>query len=149
MLVGGAALIVLAVLVVVGLLSGGDEAGDAKRQHKRGDGGGRHHSSGGHASDQGGTVRLDLVIRQPVEVCLIGGAGGALIDGQVLAPDTREHFARRRFELRFPKGFDRNELRLKLAGEPARLPKASGPVSYRITPPAHVRRGPRPDEVCP
>ncbi len=149
LLVGGGALLVLAVLVVAGLLSGGDKPGDANRPHKHGGGRGNHHSSNGHGGGKGGTVKLELVIRQPVEVCLVGGAGGALIDGQVLAADTREQFERRRFELRFPKGFDRDELRLKLAGEPARLPKGSGPASFEISPPAHLRPGPRPDEVCP
>ena len=66
-----------------------------------------------------GTVTLGLLIREPVQICLVGGGGQALIDGQVLNPGDEESYERKRFELRFPSGFDGGPVRARDRGQAA------------------------------
>jgi hypothetical protein len=80
---GAAGLIVIA-------LSGGDEGRPGHRAtgHHHGHNAGNHHHA--HQAGQGGSepagqpVRLELEARQDVQVCLVNGAGDALIDAQAL-----------------------------------------------------------------
>ena len=99
--------------------------------------------------DGKGTVELAFRVRDPVEVCLVGGGGEALIDGQLLSVDDRERFERKSFELRFPAGFEPDQLALKVAGHSRRLPRVQGPAAFAITPPRHLVAARRPGEDCP
>ncbi len=133
------------VLLLIGLTGDDDEGRSTPRAGGSTDGGERD----GHGAAAVGTVTLGLSIREPVEICLLGGGGGALIDGQVLAAGTEDSYERRRFELRFPKGFAGDQLRLELDGRRRLLPKADGPASYEIVAPQRVTPGPAPGKDCP
>jgi hypothetical protein len=146
-----AAIAVIGVLLVIGLTGGED--GKPGGNHRRAD---RHaeRKQRGHDRRQGsaagsGTVQVELSISEPVEICLVGGGGEALIDGQVLAPGTEEAYERKRFELRFPSGFDANQFKLKIAGQKRLLPKAKGPAAYKIVAPQRVKPAPAPGPECP
>ena len=151
LLVGAGAAVALAAVVVIALTAGDDEpdqadpgAADQPRNGGRGGGDG-----GKGATPAAGTVELALKIREPVEVCLLGGGGEALIDGQVLPAGSREQFKRKRFELRFPAGFGADQLEVRVDGEPASLPRRDGPAAYSINPPARVRALGPPGMRCP
>ena len=143
LLLGLAAAVVLGVALVIALVGGGEDdkpAGTAKKPQR-------------DDHDQvkpEGTVELMLAVKGPVEVCLLGGGGEELIDGQVLAGGDRERFERQQFELRFPKGFEADQLNVKLDGDERRLPKADGPAAYEIVAPRHVALAAKPPkETCP
>ncbi len=147
--------VVLAVLAVAGVaaalvLTNDDEP---KRGGKQGAGGKgserRHEQRGGNGEASAKPVSLELRIREPVEVCLLGGAGGALIDGQVLPAGDRESFERKELTLRFPSGFAGDQLTVKIGGDKRLLPKADGPAAYRITGPQRVRVLEPPGQSCP
>jgi hypothetical protein len=144
---------VVAALITIGLLTGGDDApapdpdrgGPAESTDRGGRGDNRDARS---ANDK--TVVLELRVREPVEVCLVGGGGEALIDRQVLAAGTEDEFERRRFELRFPGGFEPRQLEVTIAGESRRLPRATGPAAYEIVAPKRVETvDPPAREDCP
>jgi cytoskeleton protein RodZ len=139
--------IVGGVLAAIGLLGGGDE--NAAGPHERG--GAKHERKhrGRGAAPAAGTVALGLSIHEPVQVCLVGGGGQALIDGQVLNAGDEESYERERFELRFPSGFDPSQFTLEIAGKPRTLPKANGPASYEIIAPQRVVAGDPPGKQCP
>ena len=94
-------------------------------------------------------MTLGLSIHEPVQICLVGGGGQALIDGQVLNPGDEESYERKRFELRFPGGFDPNQFTLEIAGKPRLLPKASGPAAYDVVAPRRVVPVEPPGKACP
>jgi hypothetical protein len=147
LLIAAAVVAVVAALLVIGLTGSDDERPERQRSKagKQRDRGKGDSKSGGSK----GTVTLALSIHEPVEVCLLGGGGQALIDGQVLAAGAEESYERRKFELRFPKGFDGEQFRLEVAGKKRLLPKADGPAAYRIVAPQRVRQAPPPGEECP
>ena len=142
-----AAAVVLA-LIIVGLLTDEDEASSPVGSSPP------PGASNGGAQDPAAnlskeTVRMRLVVNAPVEVCLVGGEGNALIDGQVLAAGTREEYRGRLLELRLPSGFEPGQLRLKLNDHLAPLPPADGPAAFEITPPARVSKASPPGRSCP
>jgi hypothetical protein len=142
------ALVVLA-LVAIGLVTGGDDeapSGGAPAEREDRDGSGER----GNQPRAEGTVVLALRVREPVEVCLVGGGGDALIDRQVLAAGTEDEFERRRFELRFPDGFEPRQIEVEIAGEPRRLPRVRGEAAYEIVAPKRVEAvEPPAKEDCP
>jgi transcriptional regulator with XRE-family HTH domain len=144
----GLAVVVAAVFLVIGLL-GEDESGDGGSAQRAAGGGGEQTKPARQAEGPRGTVTLELAIREPVQICLLGGGGEALIDGQVLNAGDRESFERKRFQLRFPSGFDPDHFRLKLAGERRLLPRADGPAAYEIIAPRHVEMAKAPGKECP
>ncbi len=141
------AVLLLGAAVIVALIVGGDESEPPPREPaeapQAGDG------AAAKAPDGKGTVELAFRVRDPVEVCLVGGGGEALIDGQLLSVDDRERFERKSFELRFPAGFEPDQLALKVAGHSRRLPRVQGPAAFAITPPRHLVAARRPGEDCP
>ncbi len=139
--------VVAAVLLAIGILGDDDDDGGGDR----GRGAGQDKSQSRERDKQAprGTVTLDLLIREPVQICLVGGGGQALIDGQVLNPGDEESYERERFELRFPSGFDGDQFELEIAGEPRRLPRADGPVAYEIIAPQRVVVTEPPGRECP
>ena len=148
-------LIALIVLIAAGagaaiLITNNDEPKKREAKHGKADKkGGKHKQGDGGKDKPAGPVTLDLKLHEPVEVCLLGGAGGALIDGQVLPAGDREHFERKEFQLRFPSGFAGDQLTVKVGGKKRLLPKVDGPAAYKITAPQHVRTLKPPGKSCP
>ena len=153
-----AAVIVVAILLVLGLTGGDDDEGgngggkreqkaQQRREERRRE---QRQRERRQAAAQNEQVTLKLELRSNVTVCLLGESERPLIDGQVLFADSEEGpYAAERFELRFPFGYDRDQFRLLLGGEPKRLPETSGPAAFVITPPDRVRPGPEPGPECP
>lgn len=152
------------VLLAIGLVGGDDEQGgrngDTKpargqgNQAQKNDGaGGRRPDKDRQASspspDEPASVTLELVVREDIQVCLIGGGGEVLIPGQVLSAGSQERFEQPRFDLRFPFGYDVEQFILKLDGERARLAETTGPAAFEIEPGAKPRAGPPPGAECP
>jgi hypothetical protein len=138
--------VVAGVLLAIGLIGSDDEGGGGHG------GSGKHgakHRHEGRGEAPAGTVAIGLSIHEPVQICLIGGGGQALIDGQVLNAGDEESYERKRFELRFPSGFDPNQFRLEIAGKPRLLPKANGPAAYEIIAPQRVVPTKAPGKECP
>jgi Helix-turn-helix domain len=146
-----AAAIALGVALAVALVAGGDDGEKAAPGRAGKDRGARAGAGKASAPAGGGdkTVKLAFRVLSPVQVCLVGGGGQPLIDGQVLGEGDRERFERKSFDLRFPSGFDPDRIVLRVAGEHRTLPKARGPAAFAITPPHRIAAAPRPGEDCP
>ena len=145
LIVLGLVVLVGAALLAIGLLGDDD---DPKR--------GRGAAAGGKQNERAradqrpeGEVTLSLSIRRPVQICLLGGGGEELIDGQVLNPGDEESYRRQRFELRFPAGFAADQFELEIAGKPRRLPGADGPAAFEILAPQRVIPAKAPGKQCP
>jgi hypothetical protein len=82
---------------------------------------------------------LQLSLRDDVPVCLLGEAEQPLIDNQVLSAGSEEEFSAERFELRFPEGFERSQLRLELDGKRTRLEPSLAATTFRIRAPEEIR----------
>jgi hypothetical protein len=137
------------VLLAIGLLGGDDEGGGARDRGQKPAGGKHQGRAGGDEQKPKGSVTLALSIHQPVQICLVGGGGQALIDGQVLNPGDEESYERKSFELRFPSGFEADQFRLEIAGEPRRLPKENGPAAFDVIAPQRVLEADPPGKECP
>jgi hypothetical protein len=149
---------IVGVLLVIGLVGGdGDDEGEkaSKRERQRAERIAerrkeqRQQERRQAAQEAGNTVTLRLVMRSDVAVCLLGDAERPLIDGQVLLAGNEEAFEAKRFELRFPSGYDRGQFDLLLNGDRKPLPETLGPAAFVITPPDQVRPGPEPGDDCP
>ena len=147
LLVGIGAALALAALVGIGLLGGDEEEPDPEPRPERG--GRQEGKQRKRATEPARPVTLGLAIDAPVEVCLLGEGSEALIDGQVLAAGTRDEYRAKRFSLRFPAGFEPDQLKLSLDGRPRRLPRVGGPAAFRIAGPARIREAPPPGRSCP
>ena len=148
-LVIGVIILVAAGAAAAILLTNDDEPKQRDAKHGKADKQGKHKHQDGGNDKPAGPVTLDLHLREPVEICLLGGAGAALIVGQVLPAGDREHFERKEFELRFPSGFAGNQLTVKIGGKKRLLPKVDGPAAYGITGPQHVQVKKPPGKSCP
>lgn len=148
---GAVAAVVLGAVLVAALIVGSDDPDPAGREgadEPRGDAAAADGGGGAPAADAG-TIELAFRVRSPVEVCLVGGGGEALIDGQLLGAGDRERFERESFELRFPAGFEPDQIALRVAGEHRTLPRARGPAAFKLTPPDRLKRAARPGMDCP
>ena len=146
-LIAVGAVIVLGIVLLVALMSGDDPKPEPKDAGADAGAGASH---AGADSGSGETVALAMRVHDPVEVCLVGAGGGALVDGQVLAPGDHERFVRRGFALRFPSGFEPAQLSLDIGGRHRTLPRVRGPVAFSIEPPARLRQlSRRPGRGCP
>jgi hypothetical protein len=141
------AVIVAGVFLAIGLL-GGDDNGKQGGHDRHAANGKKHKRDHGGQAPQG-TVTLALSIHEPVQVCLLGGGGEALIDGQVLNPGDEESYERKRFELRFPSGFGPKQFDLEIAGKPRTLPKTDGPAAFDVIAPKRVVAAKPPGKDCP
>ena len=141
----GLALLVGGVLLAIGLL--GDD--DDPQRGRGGPAGGKQNERARADQRPEGEVTLSLSIRRPVQICLLGGGGEELIDGQVLNPGDEESYRRRRFELRFPAGFRADQFELEIAGKPRRLPRSDGPAAFEIIAPQRVVSAKPPGKKCP
>lgn len=157
--IGAAAVVVF--LLVLGLAGGGDDDGGGdradrrearqERQELRRERRQQRRRAARRQAEAAaaGPVRVRLVLRDDVRVCLIGDGEQPLIDGQVLPAGSEELFEADRFRLGFPSGFDPGQLRLFVGGERTDLPEIDGPAAFRIRPPGRVRRAPDPGPGCP
>jgi transcriptional regulator with XRE-family HTH domain len=153
-----AGVVVIGILLVLGL-TGGDDGGDdggSKREAKAQRQAERRHKERQQqrrreqAAAQNERVTLRLEMDSSVTVCLLGDSERPLIDGQVLVAGSEEGpYEAKRFDLRFPSGYDRGQFKLFLDGEPRRLPETLGPVAFEIVPPDKVRDAPTPGPECP
>jgi len=150
------------VLAVIGLVGGGDDGGErerraaARQEAKREQRAERRQRERRERkrerreqARETNTVDLGLQVERDVQVCLLSGSGEVLIASQVLSPGTEERFKRKRFELRFPSGYDRGQFRLLLDGDVMRLPELSGPAAFAIGPGARPRQLDAPETGCP
>ena len=156
----GAVVAVIGVLLVLGLTGDDDDGDDGRgdrarrearqerRQERREER--RREERRAAAQAEAKKVSLELEVDSAVAVCLLGPDDEELIDGQVLAAGTTEGpFNAKRFELRFPSGYDRTFFELRLDGERVRVPETQGPTAFAIRPPAKLRRAPEPGLECP
>lgn len=137
---------VLVVLLVIGLVGGdgGEETvprGDRaekreERQRERRQRERRQEAAEAEAE----RITLNLELASDVQVCLVNGAGDALIDDQVLSAGSEERFEAKTFGLRFPSGYDRGQFVLSLNGERTRVPETQGPTAFEITGPAKLEQ---------
>ena len=141
--------LVAAVVAVIALVGDDPDPEPAPAGREAKEGKGEKRDRRDQRDSSGELVRLELRVRKPVEVCLLGAGRQELIDGQLLAAGSRDAFASERFQLRFPAGFDRDQIELELNGERARLPRVEGPARLEITPPGRVRQASPPGDSCP
>ena len=152
---GVGAAVTVAFLLLLGLTGGGDDDGDgrgdrAERREARQERQERRRRAARNRSQTAeGPVRLRLVLRDDVRVCLVGDGDRPLVDGQVLPEGSEELFEAERFRLAFPSGYEPDQVRLFLDGERRALPEAEGPAAYRIRPPGRLRPAPDPGPGCP
>ena len=168
MVVGLAVVLVLGVLLVLGLTGGGDEPEEpagrdgtrAERDDRRGGGGPAGERAGESGSegpkddrrpaDAARPVRLRLVAKADgIAVCLLGDSKRPLIDGFAGSAGSDDSFEAKRFELRFPAGYDLGQFDLYVAGKRARLPELEGPAAFAISAPRKIRRTESPGAGCP
>src|SRR5918992_1214628 len=136
-ILGGLLTALVAILLVLGLTSGDDDEGDrADRRANRERDQGR--DEGQQQPEQPPGLPLRVVARTGIEVCLLNGEGETLLDETMAAGDS-EQFASQRYELRFPAGFDTDQIDLFVAGEPLSFEiDPQGPVAYQIEPPGQL-----------
>lgn len=162
---GGLVAIVAVVLLVLGLTAGDDpgqdpaddraeraeqQAREDARAERRRERQRRRRRAERREQRQQNTVRLRLIPRTDgITVCLVGDGNRPLIDGQTLSAGNDESYEARRFELRFPFGYDVDQLDLRVGGRRAELPELSGPAAFRIRPPRQVRQIDAPGTGCP
>jgi cytoskeletal protein RodZ len=144
---------VLVVLLVIGLVGGdgGDETvprGDRaerreqrqERQRERRQRERRQERRQEAAEAEAEQITLNLELTSDVQVCLVSGAGDALIDDQLLSAGSEERFEAKTFGLRFPSGYDRGQFVLSLNGKRTRVPETQGPTAFEITGPAKLEQ---------
>jgi len=129
--IGLLAAAVIALLLVLAL-TGSDDKGRDRQSQKGRQAKAQQGSGGGSNEAKAPTrpVRVALITRDSMEVCLVTGDGRALIDGQTLISGTEEGpFQADTYRLDFPSG---GAVTLILDGEP-RLVQSRTPVRYRIS----------------
>ena len=163
LIVGALILVNVAVLLVLGLTAGdrgGDEKQDKRgkqerKQDKRGKGkgGGKGEKQKPKpAPDQNAkTVTMRLVANTDgLQICLVeAGSKQPLIDGVFGSAGSEDTFEGKRFQLRFPAGYDRSQFDLFVGGKKANVSEEQGPAAFAIEPPANVRPLDAPGADCP
>ena len=160
---GGTIALIVGALLVIGLIMGDDDGGSdsprvsrqearaerraERREERRRERRRQERREAAQAEEE--LVTLELAMESDVSVCLLGDGRRPLIDSQVLLAGNEESFEAKRFELRFPFGYDRGQFRLRLDGETRRLPERQGPQAFVITAPDRIRPGPTPGSECP
>jgi cytoskeleton protein RodZ len=164
LVLGAVIALIVGLLLVIGLVAGDDDDGDrdrarvakrearaerqaerrAERRRER-----RREARREAAKEAKQMVKLRLVMESDVSVCLLGEGKRPLIDSQVLLAGNEESFEAKRFELRFPFGYDRDQFKLTLNGKSRRLPERQGAQAFVIRAPDRVRPAPTPGTGCP
>ena len=160
-LLAGVVVVVAGILLVLGLT--GDEEGarqagkeeKKERQQKQEKGKGKKGTGGGGGARQAEkspqTVAIRLVAKtEGLQVCLLGSnSKQPLIDGFVGSMGSEDSFEAKRFQLRFPAGFDLNQFDLFVGGAQAELEELQGPAAFAIEPPRRIRQLDPPGSSCP
>lgn len=124
--------ILVAILVAVGLSSGGGDGGSpAPGSSERGGAGGESGRSGAvHHGQQGSALpRLRILASAEVWVCLLGGNGEPLLNGQILAAgEAAGPFQSGSFTLAMGNG----AAQITVDGRRLRTAESSSPVGYAI-----------------
>jgi cytoskeleton protein RodZ len=165
LVVGALVLVIVGILLVLGLTSSEDEGGDGKqagkgakkerKQDGKGEGNGGEKRKGGKPKPAPGqnakTVTMRLVANTDgLQICLVeAGSKQPLIDGVFGSAGSEDTFEGKRFQLRFPAGYDRDQFDLFVGGERARVSEEQGPAAFAIEPPATVRPLDAPGTDCP
>ena len=158
-IIGGLVLVIVAVLLVLGLTSGEDEGGDKARkgdkkerkQDEKGKGGGKEEKDKPKPEPAAKTVTMRLVANADgLQICLLqAGMKQPLIDGVFGSAGSEDTFEGKRFQLRFPAGYDRSQFDLFVGGKKANVSEEQGPAAFAIEPPANVRTLDPPGADCP
>ena len=163
LIVGALVVVIVAILLVLGLTAGDDGGGEEERKGdrkerkqdakgKQGDGGGgERRNEKPKPEPQAKTVTMRLVANTDgLQICLLGaGSKQPLIDGVFGSAGSRDTFEGKRFELRFPAGYDLSQFDLFVGGKRARVSEEQGPAAFAIEPPANVRPIDPPGPDCP
>ena len=158
-IVAGLVLVIVAILLVLGLTSGDDEGGDKERKGKqerkqddKGKGDGKKDQKEKPKPEpQAKTVTMRLVANADgLQICLLGAdSKQPLIDGVFGSAGSEDTFEGKRFQLRFPAGYDRSQFDLFVGGKKAKVSEEQGPAAFAIEPPATVRTLDPPGTDCP
>jgi hypothetical protein len=160
-LLGGVILVIAAILLVLGLTGGEDDGDPARKadrkEREKGEGKGEQGQGGGggggseRAEATQETVAIRLVANADgLQVCLLAdNSEQPLIDGFVGSAGSEDSFEARRFQLRFPFGYDLGQFDLFVGGKRARLEELQGPAAFSIEPPRQVRQVDEPGTSCP
>jgi len=83
-------------------------------------------------------------------VCLLAdNSKQPLIDGFAGSAGSEDVFEARRFQLRFPFGYDLGQFDLFVGGKKVQLEELQGPAAFSIEPPRRVRPVDEPGTSCP
>jgi cytoskeleton protein RodZ len=136
----------VAILIVLGLTSGEDDGGEDGDRQASGD----RQREREPEPEPLPPLPLELAGgTSPVRVCLLRGDGERLFEG-TLAPGDSEQFDSHSYELRFPDGFDTDQIELSAGGEPLEIEiDPEGPVAYLIEPPGRLSPTELASRSCP
>lgn len=164
LIVAALVLVIVAILLVLGLTAG-DETGDdgerkadrkERKQDAKGKGGGGGGGGGGKnekpdRKPEPKTVKMRLVANADgLQVCLLGSESKQpLIDGVFGSAGSEDTFEGKRFQLRFPAGYDVSQFDLFVNGDKAKISEEQGPAAFAIEPPGEVRQLDPPGTDCP
>jgi hypothetical protein len=148
-ILGGVILVIAGVFLVLGLTGGDDErdrpAAERKERRQQDDrrGGAQGAGRGAERAEvTSGTVSMRLVANTDgLQVCLLAdNSEQPLIDGFAGSAGSEDSFEARRFQLRFPFGYDLGQFDLFVGGKRVRLEELQGPQAFSIEPPRQVRQ---------
>lgn len=162
-IIGGLVLVIVAVLLVLGLTSNDDDGGEegkGDRKERRQDDKGKGDGEDGKGAKEkpkpapgqnAKTVSMRLVANTDgLQICLLAAdSKQPLIDGVFGSAGSEDTFEGKRFQLRFPAGYDRSQFDLFVGGKKARVSEEQGPAAFAIEPPANVRPLDPPGTDCP
>jgi hypothetical protein len=159
LIVGGLVVLIVAILLVLGLTAGDDGGGEKegkadrkeRKQDEKGKGDGKDLKEKPKPEPVPKTVTMRLVANTDgLQICLLAdGSKKPLIDGVFGSAGSEDTFEGKRFQLRFPAGYDRSQFDLFVGGEKAKVSEEQGPAAFAIEPPAEVRPLDPPGTECP
>ena len=161
-LVGAVILLIAGILAVIGLAGGDDEGdrggkGDRKERRQKGQekgggaggGGGEEAEAAEEAAPETVTMRL-VANTDGLQVCLLAdNSKQPLIDGFAGSAGSEDVFEAKRFQLRFPFGYDLGQFDLFVNGKKVKLEELQGPAAFNIEPPRRVEQVDSPGTTCP
>jgi cytoskeleton protein RodZ len=133
-IVGGLVAALIAILIVLGVTSGDDDGDERERKASA-----QREREQEPEPEPPPKLPLELTGgSSAVDVCLLRGDGEVLFDG-TLEPGDSEQFESQTYVLRFPDGFDTDQIELSAGGEPLEFEiDPQGPVAYAIEPPGQL-----------
>jgi hypothetical protein len=137
----------VAILIVLGVTAGEDDGGESADRPAREE---RRQNQGQQEPEPPPPLPLELTGgASPVEVCLLRGDGEVLYD-DILEPGASEQFESLSYQLRFPTGFDTDQIELSVDGEQLEFEvDPQGPVAYVIERPDRLTQTNFTGQGCP